>query len=102
MVESTKIFVQFDQILAKKIIFGYFKPILWWNQLTNQPINHLTEFWSDKPNIFANVEFPAEIFQNMYYERKNIIFNEQNLKLTKNNTFKNVFMVEFLFTIAFY
>ena len=35
------------------------------------------------------------------YERKNII-HEKNLKLTKNNTFNNVFVIEFFLTIASY
>ena len=37
------------------------------------------------------------IFSVMSYERENIIFHEKNLKLTKNNTFKQIFL-----TIASY
>ena len=32
----------------------------------------------------------------MSYERKNITFYERNSKLTKNNTFNNVFVIQFL------
>ena len=38
----------------------------------------------------------------MSYERKNIIFYDENLKLTRNNTFYNVFVIEFFFVVAYY
>ena len=38
----------------------------------------------------------------MFYERKYIIFYENNLELTKNTTFNNVIVIEFFLTIAFY
>ena len=34
------------------------------------------------------------------YERKYIIFYEKNLKLTKNSTFNNVFLIEFFPTVV--
>ena len=36
------------------------------------------------------------------YARKNIILYEKNLKLAKNDTFNNVFFIEFSRTTAFY
>ena len=36
------------------------------------------------------------------HDRKNNIFNENNLKLTKNNTFDHVFCKRIFFTIAPY
>ena len=35
-------------------------------------------------------------------ERKNIIFYGKNVKLTENNTFDNVFVIEFFLTVASY
>ena len=35
------------------------------------------------------------------HKRKNSIFYEKNLKLTKTNTFNNVFVIEFSLTITF-
>ena len=36
------------------------------------------------------------------YERKNVIFYEKNFKLTKSNTFNNVFGNQFFFITASY
>ena len=38
----------------------------------------------------------------MSYGRKNIILHKQNLKLTKNNTLNNVFVIECFLTVASY
>ena len=43
---------------------------------------------------------PEIISSIVSYERENIIFHGKNLRLTKNNTFNNVFAIEFFLTIT--
>ena len=38
----------------------------------------------------------------MFYGRKNMIYHQKNLKHTKNNTFNNVFAIEFFLNIVPY
>ena len=53
---------------------------------------------SQKKKIFMILIL--EILSVVSYDRKNIIFQEKNLKLTKNNTF-NFFVIEFFLNIPF-
>ena len=55
-----------------------------------------------RKNRFSMILRLEIILPVMSYERKNIIFYEKNLKLTKNKTFNNVLFIRIFLTIASY